>query len=416
VILILALVLGTASQIAGASASSQADRVAIARLLAVRSAAVMSGDESAFLSTVDAGSHAFKRRQRELFEAMQRLPLASYGLTARWERFGDLARPSDKTEYPDSQKVAIPVTEERYAIRGFDEPPMEEDLFYTFVERDGRWSIAEDNDLNDLSLETTRHLWDFGPVTTTKSRHFMLVTHPCSASIGCPQLPSDILRLAETALARVDRFWRASWSHKIIILAPTTAAELHRMLQATFDVNKFVAFAYATADVEHGLRFIGRRIVLNWNAIAHRTADSLVTILAHELTHVATRRSAGPEMPTFIEEGIAEHVGYNADPSSLSYLNSVVGTGGFDGKLPMDYQFTTGSGQAIYLSYQKAESAVRFFIHRWGLDRFVRFYRSLGRQRVVAGTARFHLDRALQRTIGVSFLRFQKLWASSLRR
>lgn len=363
-----------------------------------------------------AGSPAFRRRQERLFDSMRRIPFASYRLTANWDRYGDLAKAAGFEQHPGTQAVAIPVTEERYALRGFDDPPIEEDLFYTFEEKDGRWLVVSDTDLNPLGLETTRHLWDFGPVVAKESPHFLLLTHPCAGSMGCAHLPSDILVLAERALTRVDHYWREPWRHKIVILAPTTTGELHRMLQATFDVKKFVAFAYASEDLEHGLRFIGRRIILNWKAIATRTTDSLLTILAHELTHVATRASAGPETPAFIEEGIAEYVGYNGDPSSLSYLRSAVSAGNFDGKLPLDYQFTTGSGRDIYLSYQKAESAVSFFINRWGSARFVRFYRALGRQRVVPGTARFHLDLALRRAIGVGFQGFQKRWASSLTR
>ncbi|MEA2505984.1 MAG: hypothetical protein QOH48_602 [Actinomycetota bacterium] len=399
----------------GSVTSPDKGRAGIERMLKIRSEAVMAGDKHAFMTTVAPGAHAFQQRQARLFDYMRKVPFHSYRLFANWTRYGDLAGASVRTRYPRAQKVAIPVTEERYAISGFDRAPIEDDLFYTFVEMQGRWFVASDSDTNSIGLETTRHLWDFGPVVARSSRHFLLLTHPCSGSPGCPHLPSDILAIAESALARVDRYWREPWPHKIVILAPTTTAELHRMLQATFDVNKFVAFAYASEDPEHGLRFIGRRIILNWQAIAGRTTDSLLTILSHELTHVATRGSAGPEIPTFIEEGIAEYVGYNADPASLSYLHSVIGAGRFDGKLPLDYQFTTGTGRDIYLSYQKAESAVRFFIDRWGLTRFVRFYRSLGRQRVVAGTPRFHLDQALRRTIGMGFLRFQKQWASSLR-
>jgi hypothetical protein len=259
-------------------------------------------------------------------------------------------------------------------------------------------------------------LWDFGPVSISTSKHFMLMTHPCASPEGCAQLPTNMLALAEQALGRVDRFWHPSWRHKVVIVAPTSTMELRRMLQATFDVNKFVAFAYSSEDIEHGLRFIGRRIILNWRTIAHRTSDSVLTILAHELTHVATRRIAGPQIPTFVDEGLAEYVGYDAAPSSLSYLNSVVSAGHFDGKLPRDYQFTTGSGADIYLSYQKAESAVAFFVDRWGPARFVRFYRMLGAQRVVTGTPLFHLDRALRKTIGIGLTRFEKRWASSLRR
>jgi hypothetical protein len=390
--------------------------VGIGRMLAIRSAAVMSGDRRAFMETVASGSRAFARRQQRFFETMQTLPLASYHLTANWVRYGDLARPSDRARYGAAVNVTLPVTEERYAIRGFDGPPIEEDLFLTFLERDGRWLVASDTDLDDLGLESTRHLWDFGPVVATRSPHFLLLRHSCSLSPGCARLPSDILAIAERALRRVDSYWPEPWRHKVVILVPTTTPELHRMLQATFDVNKFVAFAYASEDLEHGLRFVGRRIIMNWKTIANRTSDSLLTILAHELTHVATRSIAGPEIPNFIEEGLAEYVGYNADPSSLSYLDSVVATGGFDGKLPLDFEFITGSARDIYLSYQKGESAVRFFIARWGMRRFVRFYRQLGGQRVVAGTGRFRLDEALRETIGIGITQFQKRWASSVSR
>ncbi len=368
------------------------------------------------MATVATDSPAFVQRQRELFDWMREVPLRSYRLTAAWQRLGDLARPGDAARYPDARRVAIPVTEERYRIRGFDDAPAEEDLFYTFIEKGDRWLVAGDTDLNGLGLETTRHLWDFGPVTASRSRHFLMLEHPCSARIGCAHLPSGILALAEKALARVHRLWPVPWHRRIVILAPTTASELHRMLQATFDVSKFVAFAYSSEDVEHGLRFTGPRIILSWRAITGRSTESTVTILAHELTHIATRASSGPEMPLFVEEGLAEYVGYSGDPSSLAYLNSIVHGGSFDGRLPRDYQFTTGSGRDIYLSYQKGEAAVRFFLDRWGMSKFARFYRSLGHQRVVPGTDRFRLDQALHRTIGIDLSQFQKLWASSLRR
>jgi hypothetical protein len=384
-------------------------------LLAARSSSVLAGDKNAFMASVVPGPSPFRRRQARLFDRMTKVSLASYRLAPVWTRLGDLARPSDRARYPSAEAVTIPVTEERYSIRGFDDRPVEEDLFYTFIQDNGRWFVAADSDLNHLGFRTVRHLWDFGPVSARRSAHFLLLSHPCSAAIGCAHLPSGLLDIAEKALTRVDAYWPRSWRHRIVILAPTSTAELRRMLQATFDVNKFVAFAYATEDLEHGLRFIGRRIILNWRALTHRTSDSVLTILAHELTHVATRNSAGPEIPTFVDEGIAEYVGYDADPSSLSYLDSVVQAGRFDGKLPRDYQFVTGSATDIFLSYQKAEAAVRFFIQRWGVDRFVRFYRSLGRQRIVAGTARFHLGKALQHSTGLTLAEFQKRWASSLR-
>jgi hypothetical protein len=66
------------------------------------------------------------------------------------------------------------------------------------------------------------------------------------------------------------------------------------------------------------------------------------------------------------------------------------------------------------MSYQESLSAVHFFIERWGIDKFVRFYRALGDVEIAPGTARRHIDRALQETVGVDLDRFERAWTGSL--
>ena len=137
-------------------------------------------------------------------------------------------------------------------------------------------------------------------------------------------------------------------------------------------------------------------------------------ILAHELVHIATRYSSGPFVPVFVEEGIADYVGNDARTEALSFLASEVGVGIFDRALPRDFEFTIGSGTDIFRSYQESQSAVRFFVLRWGLQRFTRFYRELGSREIRAGTARYHLNDALKEVLGFGYRRFQELWADSL--
>lgn len=344
-----------------------------------------------------------------------RVPFSSYQLVAKWDSLGDLARPSDDERYARADDVAVPVTEERYRIGGFDESEAVEDVFFTFVKRDGAWLIASDDDFADVGLQSTRHLWDFGPVATSRSSHFLMLRHPCGSSIGCVALGEGLLALAERGLEQVESYWSAPWSKKVVLLVPTTTRELRMILQATLDLDNFVAFASSTVDTEEGFDFGGHRILLNPSAFLGRTESSALTILAHELLHVATRTVSGPFVPTVVEEGIAEYIGYDADPGALAFFESQVEEGRFVGSLPQDYEFVTGSATDVYTSYQEAHSAVAFFVQRWGMDKLVGFYRRLGEPAIVAGTARYHVSRALRATIGIGEERFEALWADSIR-
>ena len=368
------------------------------------------------MATIDDGSVSFAIRQRRLFAAMADVPLGSYELEAAWSRFGDLARPSDVRKYPEADEVVIPITEEHYRIEGFDPLPAAEDLFYTFVKRDGEWLIAEDTDLDDFTFFSARHLWDSGPLYTKSSEHFLLFAHPCNAQVtqGCLAVGADFLSLAEAGLSTLERYWSVPWSEKVAVLVPGSIDELERMIQSTFDLDNFVAFAYSTIDLDHGFDYTGNRIIPNPNEFQGRAGPSVQEILTHELLHVATRASAGPFLPIFVEEGYADYVGHDANPGALAFFNNDVAAGIFDGLLPEDYQFTIGSGTDIFRSYQKAHSAVRFFIETYGLEAFQRFYTGLGRVEIAAGTVRYHVDRIMRRTTGLGLEGFQDAWASSI--
>ena len=393
------------------------DRRLIQDLLDRRSTAVIEGDESAFMSTMADYSNAFVERQRRFFRSIQGLPLDSYELTVSWERVGDLAIDRDVKRYPGASEVSIPLTEERYALRPFDEEPAAEDIYYSFVKRDGRWLIASDTDVERLGLYSARHLWDYGSIHQARSENFLLLGHPCdeASTDACGSALDRFLPRMEEALQRVDELWTPRWNHEVLLLIPDDDKELSRMIQATFEVNNFVAFAYSTIDTERDLDYTGDRIMLNWDQIAARGDETIRLILAHELLHVATRDVAGPFIPIFVEEGIAEYVGYSGNPN-IDFFNAEVAAGRFDAALPLDFEFTTGSGTDIYRSYQEGVSAVDFFIDRWGLARFIRFYKRLGRPDLQPGTARYHLDAAMSDTIGIGFDRFEDLWADSIAR
>lgn len=386
---------------------------AIAQLLKERAAAIRAGDRAAFVATLASDSQAFVARQKAFFERVQTLPLASYRLVVDWGAFGDLVRPSDRARYDNAEGVSIPLTEERYRIRGFDPAEAIEDMYFTFVRRDGQWLIAEDTDLDDLTLYSGRHLWDLGPVTQARSRHVLQLSHPCNDA-SCPATQHDYLALAELALERVEEFWTAPWNREIVLLIPDDQEELRRLIQATFDLDDFVAFAYSSVDVTHGLEYTGHRMILNPPGFSGRSESGVIAILAHELLHVAARHSAGPFVPFFVEEGIAEYVGTAADATTLDFFRSEVASGRFDGRLPEDFEFTVGSGTDIYRSYQESQSAVSYFVSRFGLRDFIRFYRVLGSKQIVPGTPGYHLSRSLEKVTGLDLESFEEAWADSI--
>lgn len=388
---------------------------AIAALLERRAEAVRGRDRSAFMATVDGSSGAFVERQRRLFDAMSSIDFASYDLVAKWGRLGDLVRPSDMAKYADAQQVTIPVTEERYRIDGFDPEPAAEDLFYTYVQTQGEWLIAEDTDLDDLALFSARHLWDKGGLERRTSDHFLQWQHPCSGE-ECLTLEDEFLPLAERGLERVGEYWHGPWTKRVIVLVPASQAELRRMLQTSIDLDNFVAFAYSTVDLARDLDFTGHRIILNPNAFEVQSSDRVFTILSHELAHIATRNSSGVFIPTWVEEGFAEVTAYDLDPTALSFFDSRVEAGQFDGRLPKDFEFTTGDGTEIYMSYQEAQSAISYFIERWGLAAFESFYRRVGDVGMAPGTSDHHVDSALRATVGVSLEHFESAWADAARR
>jgi hypothetical protein len=353
----------------------------------------------------------FRERQRLLFEGFQSVPLGDYELVANWERYGDLARPQDRRRYADSDDVVILLVEERYRLAGFDEEAAAEDAYYTFVKDGDEWLIADDNDLDELGLFTVRHQWEFGPVDVERAGRFLVI----SRSDGdCASVPAGLTDQAGAGLDRVESYWTKRWHKRVVLVIPCNGRELQRMLQATFDPSQFVAFAYSTIDTSDDYDYTGHRVIVNPPVFAGRPSEQVLTIMAHELLHVASRAVSGPFVPLFVDEGIADLVGYGEADRALVFFDAAVAAGGFDGQLPEDFQFSTGTGSEIFLSYQKSQSAMRYFVQRFGLEALGRFYEDLGGRKFVPGLARWQVDDALKDTVGIGLDRIERDWAASI--
>ena len=373
----------------------------IRNLLARRSEAMLGGDEAGFLETIQTSNEAFARRQRLLFRGFQQLDLAEYALELDLDDWPELTTEQERARRGESAVVLH--VDERYRIAGYDDQPSLDDLFLTFARRGGEWKVVSDSDLDDLTLFTGRKLWEFGPIVTRESEHFLFVAHPAQAAAAAPVLES-----AERALGRVRAGWPLDWDERMVLLVPTSQGELSRVIQATFDLDVFVAFAYSTLDRARDWDLVGHRVILNWPNFSSYPDSIRQTILTHELLHAATREYAGPFTSVFVDEGIAELVAGNDGTSQVAER---VSSGSFDEAFPRDFEFVTGSGDSILNAYQESFTAMDYAADRYGRDAVARFYRSLGSARIAPGTARYHVDRAARGAFGIGIDPLERHWA-----
>lgn len=378
----------------------------IAGLLEERARAVLAGDREAFLATVDPRDPSFLRRQGLLFDGFRRLGLESYSLEVGGDLPG-LTTAREVARYGAGSEPTVLHVVERYAIEGYDPSPAVEDLYLTFVRGPDGWRVASDTDLDDVTLFSGRKLWEFGPIVTRASDHFLFVSHPDLAPAAGP-----VLEAAEVALRRAVDAWPLPWPRRVVILAPGDAEELRRLLQATFDLDVFVAFAVSTVERSEDWELRGHRIVLNWPTFSRYPDPLRERILVHELLHIATRGLAGPQVPAFVDEGVAE---WGTGDAATGTLAESVRAGTFDRRLPADHEFVSGGDAAIAAAYQESYTAIGFAAEEFGAGAVAEFYRALGAARLVPGTWRYHVGRAMRAAFGVGFAEFERAWAGSVR-
>lgn len=397
-----------ASLLSAPQASAQDPFDGINDLLERRAGAMLEGDRDEFVATVDPADAAFVLRQQRLFDGFQRLDLASYDLRLTDQFWPELTTPREVARYGATADPHVLHVEERYRLEGYDRRPALEDLFLTFVRRGDEWRVASDTDLDDLTLYSGRKLWELGPIVTRESEHFLYISHPDQADAA-----ERILEASERALDRVAGLWPLEWPERVPILAPSTTEELRRIIQATFDLDVFVAFASSGIDRARGWSLVGHRVILNWPNFSRFPDEVQEEILTHELLHIATREFVGPYTPAFVDEGIAEWVSGDDD---VFRLTERVENGTFDQELPRDHEFITGSDDDIFNVYEESSAWARFAVDRFGASDVAELYRLLGETRVTPGTSRYHTDRSMRAVFGLSFAGLEDRWAAWVER
>ncbi|MBC7680187.1 MAG: hypothetical protein H7233_14530 [Pseudorhodobacter sp.] len=388
------------------SALADAGRAgAVHDLLAARSNAVLRHDRAAFLATVDPLATAFRTRQAALVDALARVPIAtwSYTLDPDSERPGTAAR-DRRTRWAGD--VAL-----RYRLDGGDPAPALRRQHVTFVLRSGRWYVGAD----DPGLRIQRDLWDDGPVVTARRPGVLVLGHPSSGP-----LLADLARETEQAVSRVTALWGPGWSRRVLVVVPSSQAELARLVPGAGALDQVAALA--TADLEPPAagdhpgpaRPVGDRVLVNPPVFARLGTLGRRVVLAHEVTHVASRAASGAAVPTWLVEGLADWIGYSGLDVPLSVsareLQADVRAGRLPDHLPTDAAYD-GSDPRLAQTYEQSWRAVSLIASRYGAAALLRLYRDLGRDGRAGA-----LDRVLHRDLGLSLAGLTQAWRQQLQR
>ena len=388
------------------AAATQTPEAAVEALLRSRAKAVLGHDRKAFLATVDPKAGAFRTRQAALFDALADVPLTHWSYVVHAD---DLQRADPRLRKRYGTWWAPTVTL-RHSLQGIDADPSESTQHPTFVRRSSRWYLAADDDFAARGDATERLLWDTGPVSVVRGRRSLVLGHPGSLS--------EMRRLArevDAAVPRATAVWGTRWKQRVAVLVPASQRELGTLVKARGALTPIAALALA-GPVRGGTARGGDRILVNPPNIGRLGPLGRQVVLAHEVTHVASRAATGPLVPSWLAEGLADHVGFldSGVPVRLAAEELAVDVrrGRLPTRLPRDSAFN-GDNADLAQAYESSWLAVELLVRTYGEQGMLRFYRALGE--VERGEPAAVLDEVFRSELHTSTRQFVSAWRASLR-
>ncbi|GAQ62992.1 hypothetical protein [Streptomyces scabiei] len=389
VALALALLVGC-----GGTATPDASRADVRRMLDRRATAVLERDAAAYRATEAATPAPGELATGEAeFANLRSLPLASwsYDLTA-FHRTGDRA----------TAEAAL-----RYRIRGYDLAPVTAARTLSLVrDEDGRWRVAAD----EPSREGTEQLWEQGRIRAVRGAHSLVL------GVGRPAADlRPYAALADRAVPAVTKAWGRDWARRVVVVVPGSLGEMAGLLGAPASGYRGIA-AVTTGEAGGAARAPADRIVVNPDAYALLGDLGKQVVLTHETTHVATRAHTDASTPLWLSEGYADWVGYRGTGRTAAdvapELRRAVAEGDAPADLPADadFGFSDDSGR-LAEAYEGGWLACRMIADRWGEARLDAFYRAVGAHPSREGA----VEGALRGVLGTTAGDFTGWWREYVR-
>lgn len=391
-------------------------------VLSQRAQAVMAQDAAAWSARLDASTPKFAAEQEVIFENMSGIPFAHY-------------------EYDISGvEMVQPVSAEQIAAWGVDEAWMVPTILrYSFADASGQrlagyvdvaraesttmvrrgdqWWLAA-----PLREPQRAELWEQGPVSVVRGQRCLVLGAAGGTDVG------KLAGLFDQGAAAVDEVWGSDWPRTALVVVPQTQNAMAQLLGRTSDAGLDQVAAVTTGVAgagPAGAGTTGDRIVVNPTAFEMLQGEGQLTVVTHELTHIATRVASVTGVPMWLSEGFADYVAYKATsmqgelvagPAVAAYRRQELAQ-----TLPPKKSFDPKAGD-IAPAYSASWVATSLLADRFGEEVLVALYHDIADQ--AAKESRYlstdseaqerRTEQALQEHLGMGISEFTQLWWAEL--
>ena len=211
--------------------------------------------------------------------------------------------------------------------------------------------------------------WARFPVQATRSAHFLALHRPELTEAG------TVLELAEQARAGLEprlRFGEPDAMHLVVLARDREEYEAVLGGDRGADSLGVVSLVYipsAPPEARHMTLNLDRVLERDRRSAGHAAGLTPVSIVQHELAHLALARVGSPFTPSWVEEGAAMHL---AGERRLDEWRLGLRDGTFD-RISVA-GFAEGENLADSDQYAYTNAAVSYLVEEFGTERFWEFY------------------------------------------
>ncbi|MFF4338590.1 hypothetical protein ACFY00_01480 [Kitasatospora sp. NPDC001540] len=348
-----------------------------------RGRAVAARDTAGLLAVAAAGS---EEADRDLLTRTAGLRLTAYALRLT----GFVEPPADAERFTVGAELG-------YRLSGVDDYPALLERQVELVREPAGWRVARETPTGAAAP------WDLGTVQAVEGRHGLVL------GLGDGAELTALAELADRAMPAVEAVWGPSGA-RLVLELPLTEQQFARRMDVSADAYQGIA-AVTLAVGGAPVHTPADRIVVNPDAYRQLSELGRRVVVTHEATHVATRADTKPWTPLWLSEGVADYTGYLGAGRTARQiapeLTKDVRAGRVPAALPADDAFTAGAAD-IAQAYEQAWMACDLIARRYGQDRLVALYRTVG------AFGEGGLERAMRAQLGTGVAEFTRAWITEV--
>jgi hypothetical protein len=366
------------------------------------STAIESRNRASFDQQIDRRDGAFAKVATRIFDSLTEMPLDSLAFTAT-NTTGTLTAKRRALLGPTAWVQQVSVS---WRVVG-DTFPASQQLWLTFSRDDDTPKLAGTTDGSTVGL--AQPLWSLDRVVFARMGRASVLAADRGHGDGSAarQWAKVAAGAASVVRQRLAGAVARPWNTDVVVEVPADRQSFERVLGVhPGSYTQIAAVAWPEGPVAARSAI---RVIVNPELVRRLDARSEAVLLAHETTHVATRSAASPA-PTWLLEGFADYVAYDAYPDTATvaaagYLARVRQQGAPQ-QLPRNDRFSPAA-PGLNLTYAESWLACRFLADRFSAARLNHFYRAVDGGATVNG--------ALKSEFGLSNREFLIQWGRYLR-